>query len=226
MDDISTEGNGFTTPIDSYNLRLNRSLSDFDRPHSFNGTIVYSIPVGQGRTFMSSMPRWADAVLGGWDIGSLLILQSGNPFSVSSQRATVAISGVGNSYAQYNGTDRTIGSVQETGNGVYFFTPAQISAFTYPAAFQYGSAGRNVFRNPPFYEVDASLSKRFKITERLSFALRGEAYNLFNHPNFGLSSTNLNLNTPTTFGKFSSTLGTQVGGSSARTMQVVARMDF
>ena len=229
MDNISAEGNGFTTPIDSYNLRLNKALSDFDRPHSFNGTIVYSIPIGQGRTFLNNMPRWADSLIGGWDIGSLLILQSGNPFSVSSQRATVPISGTtpGNSYAQFTGTNPgNVGSVQELGSGVYYFTPAQIAEFMYPGAFQYGNAGRNVFRNPPFYEVDASLSKRFKITEKLSFSLRGEAYNLFNHPNFGFSSTNLNINTPASFGKFSSTLGTQVGGSSARTMQVVARMDF
>jgi hypothetical protein len=50
---------------------------------------------------------------------------------------------------------------------------------------------------------------------------------VFNHPNFGLSTTaNLNINTPSTFGKFSQTLGTQVGGSSARTMQMVLRYDF
>jgi hypothetical protein len=109
---------------------------------------------------------------------------------------------------------------------VYFFTPDEVKLFSYPAAFQIGNAGRNVFRNPPFYEVDASLSKAFHITENHKISLRGEAYNLFNHPNFGLASGNLNINTPATFGKFSSTLGTQVGGSSARLLQVSARYDF
>ncbi len=231
IDNVSNEGNGFTgvgsgIPIDSYNLRLNRALSDYDRPHSVNSTAVYSIPIGQGRTYFGHMPRWADSLLGGWDIGSLIILQSGNPFSVSSQRATSPVSGVNNTYANYNGTDVSIGGVNKLGDGVYFFTPAQVAQFVYPGAFQIGNAGRNIFRNPAFYEVDASLSKRFKITERQSVSLRGEAYNLFNHPNFGLSSTNLNINTPTTFGKFSSTLGTQVGGSSARLLQVSARYEF
>lgn len=231
IDNSSAEGNGFTAPIDSYNLGLNRALSDFDRTHSVNATVIYSLPIGRGRTYFSNMPRWSDFVLGGWDIGSLIIAQSGQPFSVSSQRATYTTSGtataLGNSYANYSGTDVGIGGVQKRGDGVYFFTPdQQMNSFSYPGAFQIGSAGRNIFRNPAFYEVDASLSKSFAITERHKVSLRGEAYNLFNHPNFGLSSTNLNINNLSTFGKYSSTLGTQVGGSSARLMQVSARYDF
>jgi hypothetical protein len=236
MDNISAEGNGFTTPIDSYNVRLNRALSDFDRPHSFNGTVVYSLPIGKGRAFLGNLPRWADSLIGGWNLGSIVIMQSGQPFSILSTRTTLPVSGVGYTYLNYSGTDRSIGSIQKLGNGVFYFTPAQIAQFSFPAAFQLGNSGRNVFRNPAFYETDISLSKSFKITERQSISLRGEAYNLFNHPNFGftgnsatnaaLASANLNLTNPASFGKFSTTLGTQPGTTSARTMQIVARYDF
>lgn len=236
IDNVSNEGNGFVgpatsaagsgIPIDSYNLGLNRSLSDFDRPHSVNATAIYFIPFGRNRNFFSNMPRWADAVFGGWDIGSLFILQSGQPFSIYSQRATFTTSGVTNSYANYIGTDTSLGGVQRRGDGVYYISPDQVNQFSYPSAFQIGNSGRNIFRNPAFYEVDASLSKSFNITERQKISLRGEAYNLLNHPNFGLSGNNLNVNTPTTFGKYSATLGTQVGGSSARLMQVSARYEF
>jgi hypothetical protein len=237
MDNISAEGNGFTTPIDTFNLRLNRALSDFDRPHSLNMYGTYDFPLGRGRRFGANWPRFLDTLAGGWQLGGLWVLQSGQPFSVSSQRATTAISGVGNSYAQYSGTDRSIGSVDKLGNGVFFFTPAQIAQFGFPDAGQIGNAGRNVFRNPIFDEVDASLGKRFKITERQAVTFRAEAYNLFNHPNFGFASAQLNINNivttggsinmaKTTFGKFTQTLGTQVGGSSARTMQMALRYDF
>ena len=188
IDNISAEGNGFSTPIDNYNLKLNRALSDYDRPFSFNATAVYTLPIGKGQRFGSSMPKLVNTFVGGWDVSALLIDQSGQPFSISSQRSTAPVSGStpGNTYAQYNATDYSIGSVQKTGSGVYFFTPAQIAQFTYPSAFQIGNSGRNVFRNPSFNEVDTTLSKSFRITERHKLQFRAEAYNLFNHPELRL----------------------------------------
>ena len=226
IDNISAEGNGFTTPIDSYNLSLNRARSDFDRPHSLNVSMFYTIPFGKGQRFGGNMPRLLDTAIGGWQVGALQIAQSGQPFSVSSQRATVAVSGVGNTYANYAGTDRTIGNVTRRGDGVYFFTPDQVAQFSYPDAFQIGNSGRNVFRNPGFIETDASLVKKFRITENHNVQFRAEAYNLFNHPNFGFAAANLNINTPTSFGKFSQTLGTQTSSGSSRTLQLAMRYDF
>ncbi len=237
MDNASAEGNGFTTQtstpplstaIDNYNLRLNRALSDFDRPHSFNLSAFYTLPFGRGKRFGSSMPRWLDTAVGNWQIGALQIAQSGQPFSVHSQRLTVPVSGNPNvgGYANYASTDRSIGSVQRRGDGVYFFTPEEAARFTYPNAFEIGTAGRNVFRNPAFFETDASLVKRFAITERHQVQFRAEAYNLFNHPNFGFTSSNLNLNNPATFGKFSQTIGTQTSSGSARTLQLALRYEF
>ena len=48
-----------------------------------------------------------------------------------------------------------------------------------------GTSGRNAFRGPRFFNVDATLSKRFKVTETAGATFRLEAYNLFNNPNFG-----------------------------------------
>jgi len=226
LDNISAEGNGFTTPIDSYNLGLNKARSDFDRPHSLNVTAFYTIPFGKGQRFGGNMPRIVDTLVGGWQVGALEIAQSGQPFSVSSQRATTAVSGVGTSYANYTGTDRNIGAVNRQGNGVFYFTPDQIAQFTFPDAFQIGNSGRNVFRNPVFIETDASLVKKFRITENHAVSFRAEAYNLFNHTNFGFSAANLNITTPASFGKFSQTLGTQTSSGSSRTMQLALRYDF
>ena len=226
IDNISAEGNGFTTPIDTFNLKLNRARSDFDRRHSFNATAVYDIPFGKGKKFGTNMPRVADTIFGGWEIGSLWIVQQGQPFSVSSQRATTAVSGVGNSFAQFTGTDRNIGAVDYRGNGPFFFSQPQVDSFSFPAAGEIGNAGRNVFRNPNFFAFDASLVKKFRITEKHTVSFRAEAYNTLNHTNFGLAVGNLNINTPATFGKFSQTVGTQTSASSARTMQMVLRYEF
>lgn len=228
LDNISIEGNGFTTPIDNFNLRINKGLADFDRPHSFNLSGIYTFPLGNGKKFGTNMPRLLDTAIGGWQLGFLQIAQSGQPFSVNSQRLTVAVSGVpaAGAYDNYGGS--LSGSVDRRGNGVFYFTPDQVAQFSFPGAGEIGNAGRNIFRNPSFYETDASLVKNFAIWEQHKLSFRAEAYNVFNHPNFGLAAANLNVNNIPggTFGKFSQTLGTQVGGSSARTLQLGLRYDF
>ena len=215
MDNISSDGNGFTSPIDNFNLVLNRARSDSDRPHVFNGSLIYTLPIGRDKFLGRQMPVWADRVLGGWDMGSIILWESGALFTVSSNRATAAIPG--NTWANYTG-DRGIGTVQERGDGVYYFNSAQIASFSFPGAGEIGTSGRNAFRGPMYYNVDLSLVKRFRIKERQAINFRWESYNLFNHPTFGGLSTN--LTTPATFGKFSGLIG------NPRIMQVALRYDF
>ena len=71
------------------------------------------------------------------------------------------------------------------------------SAFAVPPAGQFGNAGRNILRGPAFAQFDASLHKDFRVTERRKITVGVEAYNLFNHPNFGVPS---NTQSPLTFG--------------------------
>ena len=145
------------------------------------------------------------------------------PFSISSQRTTGLSANI-NTYATYSGTDYHLGDIDRRGNGVYYFSPDQVAKFGFPVAGTFGNSGRNVFTGPRFFNVDFSLVKSFKITERQGFNIRIEAYNLFNNPNFALPGTN--LNTISTFGKISSTLGSQNNSNSVRVMQVSLRYDF
>lgn len=221
IDNISVDANGFTSPLDNFNLGLNRARSDADHPHSMNWSVIYSLPWGRGKRFGNGLPRWADSLTGGWEIGVLGVWQSGNVFSVSSGRATGPYYNV-NTLANYTG-DRNIGSVSTQGNGVFYFTPDQIAAFSYPAAGTVGSSGRNAFRGPKFFDSDASLVKRFKITERNSVTFRAEAYNLFNNVNFASPLTpgqSTALLTSGTFGKISTDY------NPARVMQLALRYDF
>ena len=216
IDNSSVDGSGLTSPIDSYNLQLNRSLSDIDRPHTFNWTASYLIPIGRDKLIFGGMPKWADRLVGGWEIGSLGVWTSGPTMTVSSGLSTGPTTN--NTWSNFSGSDRGIGGVQRVGAGVRFFTTEQVALFSAPQAGFIGSSGRNAFRGPAFFNTDMSLVKRFRVLEGWSFTLRGDAYNLVNNVNF--DTPGLNLQTPQAFGVISGTVG------NARLLQVGLRMDF
>lgn len=233
IDNISVDANGFTSPIDNTNVRLNRALSDADHRNSFNMSFIYTLPVGTGKMLGRSMPKWLDTLVGGWDVGSLLIAQDGVPFTVSSLRSTFvgSCSATGtcvNSWADFAGGPHDIGEPRyvvdpKTGKtNVFLFTPAQAALFTFPAAGTVGTSGRNGFRGPKYFDVDMSLVKRFKVTERQSFTFRAEAYNALNNPNW--TNPSVSLNSSSTFGQIGGTTGP--AGTSNRTMQLSLRYDF
>jgi hypothetical protein len=234
IDNISVDGNGFTSMIDNFNPASNRANGDADHRHSFNASTSYILPFGKGLRWASGAPRWLDTIIGGWEVGSLIVMQDGPVFTVLSQRQTVHTTGNSSTtpftFANYSG-DKHVTSVHYTPNGVFLFTPADFANFSFPAAGEIGNSGRNSFRGARFFNVDSSLVKHFKITEKQQLTFRAEAYNLLNNPNFGLVTTgtttnNVNLDQPATFGKFSQTLGEQNNSNSARTLQLTLRYDF
>jgi len=158
-------GEGFQfgqRPIDSFNVRLSRSRSDFDRTHVVSGSLIYTLPIGKDRRLGGNWPRWLDSVAGGWDMGVLGIWESGQAFSVSSGRQTA---GDLTGFAHYTG-DRNIGRLDRRGDSVYWFSPEEIRRFSFPAAGEFGSSGRNTFHGPRFFNIDLSLVKRFRLAER------------------------------------------------------------
>lgn len=217
MDNVSAEGNGFTDTIDNFNLNLNKARADFDRPHVFNLQGVYTLPIGHGHMFGATMPRWANTIIGGWDLGGLAVWESGSPMTASSGRYTALSYGV-TSWDNYSGTDRSIGSISRRGDGVYYIDPTLISQFNFPGVADFGNAGRNTFRGPRFFNVDASLVKSFSITEHKRLVFRAEAYNLFNNVDF--ANPSLAISTPATFGKISSVV------NNPRILQGALRFDW
>jgi hypothetical protein len=173
IDNGSTDGNGFTAPVDNFNLVNNRGRGDADRPHVLNMFGSYNLPFGRGRRFLNDTPVVIDRIIGGWEIGGLAVVQSGSVFSVTSGRRTTG--STLNTYANFTG-DRTLGSVQKVGNGVIFFTPAQVEQFTFPGAGEIGNSGRNAFRGPSFFNMDLSAVKRIPVLtdRRVAFTFRAE----------------------------------------------------
>ncbi len=214
LDNISSDGGGFDIPIDSLNTHLNKGRSDADRPHVFSTTATYAMPT-PAKTWLRDAPGWFKQILSGWNVGFLSLWESGAPFTISSGRQT-ANAGV-DSWADYTG-DRNIGSLIRASNGVYYFYAEQIKAFTFPTAGDIGTSGRNTFRGPHYFKIDASVVKSFRVKESQKVVLRVDGFNVFNNTNFALPTAN--LSSPNTFGSISSTVG------NPRTLQVALRFTF
>ncbi len=231
IDNNSSDGGGNTGPLDNYNMRLMRARSDADRPHTFNWSAAYTLPFGRGKRFGGNMPDWMDRIVAGWEIGSLGIITSGQPLSISSGIFTgpnvtdfgPLASNLG-ALADYNGKDRSIGKIERFGGGVRFFTPEQIALFSVPAPGSIGNSGRNTFRGPGYFSTDMSVVKRFRLREKMFVTFRAEAYNLLNTVNFVAPS--VNLQTPQTFGIISATPVGAANQSGGRILQGALRFDF
>jgi len=158
-----------------FDRKGSRGRSDFDVRHNSMANAVYQLP-GSGR------------LLDGWQISAVVAVRSGPPFTpvlsfdnadVQSLLTAERPNLVGNPYAGAcpNGAKVGIPSC--------WFNP---SAFAVPPATEFGNAGRNSLLGPGFAQFDPALHKDFAFNEQRKFSVGVESYNLFNHPNFGVTS--------------------------------------
>jgi hypothetical protein len=205
-----------STPFDLRDRNLNYTWSDFDRRHVFQGTYTYDLPFGKGRTFFSKMPAVLEHVFGGWETAGTVLWMSGRPFTVYSGINTV--SNVVQSTADCNGCSRNSGTlVLETGRN-FWFDQATRSQFSAPAPGSIGNTGRNFFLAPNYFQWDASLAKKFRITERVAFDLRFDARNVLNNPSFDNPTAVI---TSVLFGRINDSVT-----NNARRMQVSGKLSF
>jgi len=165
-------------PQDPRNLRAERGNSIIDLRHRLTASYLWELPFGKGRSFMNR-GGIADFALGGWQMNGIFVTQTGQPFSPVLQTSTT------------NGT----GSRPDVRSAVTYprtlqrwFDP---SAFATPAQYTYGNASRNSLFGPGRTNWDASLFKNFVIREQIRFEFRAEAFNILNHPQFGLPNQNI-----------------------------------
>ncbi len=188
---------------DSTNIFSSVGSSDFDARHRFVVNAIYDLPFKSNR------------IVSGWSIAPIISLQSGNPFNITSSSNT--ITGVAGTVR----ADLKPGStVQVTGNplGNWFADP---SVFVAPPAGQLGTFGRNSFVGPGFEDIDLSLIKNTKITERMNVQFRTDVFNFLNHPNYGQPSG--------TIGSVGTIINTRfpTGDSgSSRQMQLALKLQF
>jgi len=212
--DSSFDQNGGTTlPIDSYNLFRERSYAPLDVPHVFNFNYAYELPFGANKRWLNQKGpvNW---VLGGWQFNGILTKRSGFPTDIRSARIAAA----NQMYATLNVPDRVSGvsmylpnaSVDGYFNPAAFVDPQQVRNTKGTLITLFGNSARRVARGPGSTNLDFSLFKNFRPTERLNVQFRAEAFNLSNTPTFRLPSAStqgLTIGNPA-FGKLGSSSAT------------------
>ena len=243
--------------LDNQNPHLDYGRADFDQTHVFNLNAVYDLPFGHGKSFFNNSGGAFDRLVGGWQLGGILRINTGTPLTIVDPRGTLNRAGrSANQTAVTNLTNAQIsdliGIFNQNGT-VYYINPSVIgpdgrgaAAFgqaPFPGEVffdngpgQSGTLARSTINGPLFTELDMSLTKSIRLTERMRFQIRADAFNVLNHTNFltgvltpglglgGTSNTIFNVNSPT-FGQITS--ANTIGGSGLnRVIQVAGRFEF
>lgn len=236
--------------IPTFRRDLDRSVSAFDRPHSFTGAAQYELPFGTGKPFLSApdstLGKIAKAIFGDFQINTLISARSGLPDTITisgistlsqSQPRPSVIPGAQFVTGISAGPNGTVRYFQAPGTTGFAFTPVgplyvgSGTGRTQVLPFTLGTLGRNTLRGPGYFNVDLSIIRRFRITERLRFDFRVEAFNLFNTVNYLFdpagSTTNLPVQVVNNQAVFvAPTFGLIDRAFPARRLQIVGRIEF
>jgi hypothetical protein len=161
---------------------LNYGLNGFNRTHNFVVSALAELPFGKGKKWAGDASGVTDALIGGWQFNTNVFVQSGLPFDVQYAGAG-ADRDVGPNRADLVGDPSGPGTKDQW----YNTTPIgqSGSAFGRPAAGTFGNMERNSLTGPGYWDVDASLFKRFHTGRGTNLEFRIEVVNLFNHVNLG-----------------------------------------
>jgi hypothetical protein len=174
IDDASDRFDG--SFVNSFNPAANRASSNFDERHVLNFGYDWNIPFFKSGGITHT-------ILGGWEYSGVTSFNTGSPFSVTysdvSDNAGVA-NGIGSASRPDLVGDPNSSFAQNPQQGLrqQFYNPA---AFAVPTALTFGTAGRNILRNPNHLNFDMALFKNFQIRESMNLEFRAEAFNVFNH---------------------------------------------
>ena len=197
-DEISLSAQGVALQ-NSYDVRGNRGLSDFNATHRAVVNATYELPFH------------GNAFLDGWQVAVIVQAQSGNPINIVTSNSTV------------NGVPNTLrpdvtGPVRITGTVEQWFDTS-----TFVEVDGFGNLPRNVIIGPRFDNTDIALIKHVAVGRQSRVQVRIECFNLFNHPNFSQPGTV--VGTPS-FGRITSTRFPTGESGSARQVQFAVKVGF
>ena len=206
---------------DGYNILGDYGPSELDVRHNLSANGSYTVPFGHGQTFGNHTNKALDLIAGGWTLSSSVIAFSGLPVSITSNNNsnTGTYTSRANHYrnlrilnrslGHWFGTDPSATPCAGPDNGTCAYGPELPNTF--------GTAANGTERAPGYEQIDSSLFKDFRITERHVIGFRADAYNVFNfvsydNPNSSVNSSN--------FGQINSSK------SGPRTIQLQAHYTF
>jgi outer membrane receptor protein involved in Fe transport len=218
LDDLSSNWVAFL-PQDSAHPLLEHASGDEDIRHRFTFSVTYTLPEKKTRS----------QLLEGWQLNTIITMQSGQPWNVNDQSNNFSLNGEASDRWDFFGKPSDFKSIGPNGIPCFGLGPnspcpgaipqacltaaasvgpmatATLTGVGLPPAFagptgycymvgssvlipnaagQFGTMGRNIFRDTGFHNVDLSVSKTFKFGERARAQFRIETFNIFNHPNY------------------------------------------
>ena len=209
--------NGFAT----WDKRATKGRDDSIRQQQIVVYGLYQLPFGQNQMFLNKN-RIVNAIIGGIQISPVINYSSGLPFTLNPGSCPGTN---GTSAPCYANGDAHFFHPHITGfagGNLSFYDQPQAGIFTTPGLDQIGNTGRNSVFGPHFFTADMSLQKDFSVREHLTAQLRMNAYNAFNHINFGNPGGNVNQSNPGTIGA-----GAGINGySNPRQLEFSGRLQF
>lgn len=197
-------------PQNNYDLAAERGNSDFDIRQRLSWSFTYEVPA------IRSLPK---LLAKGWQVGGILTLQTGQPFSVLTGKG-LSGTGLGNDRPDLVG-DPNAGphTVQE-----WFNT----AAFADNQPLTFGDAGRNIVVGPGYRDFDFSVLKNMMLGEKANAQFRAEFFNVTNHPSFALPA---NISAAPNFGTLFTTPDAAqnnvgLGSGGPRLIQFALKLSF
>ena len=240
--DYNSQSSQGVTLQDSFNLRGDRGLSDFDARHRFVINGLYELPFHKNQ------------LVDGWQLSFITQSQTGNPVTLLAGNAGAIAGGAPSANANsltglatlrpdVGAPITVVGTPAPTGIGVQWFPnlvcdprpggscPAGSVAIL-PVAFvsgktiyHFGNFGRNTVIGPSFNNTDFSVIKRTKIGENQLIEFRAEFFDLFNHANFGQPGRVAQVGS-TSFGVITNTRFPTGDSGSSRQIQFALKYKF
>src|SRR5712672_2165030 len=153
--------------------------ASFDVRHVAVINATYDLPFG--RSDAAHGRRWAEWLIGNWQLSGIQTLQSGLPFTPQLSY-NPSNDGDTRNPVRPSVNPNFTGEIIQGGPNRYF----NPDAFVQPLPGTYGNVGRSTLQGPRLVETDLSLTKRFSFSERWNMKFRYEFFNVFNHTNFNV----------------------------------------
>ena len=193
----------FQTPAVFGGERQDRAVSLYDRTHVAAFTYVYVLP------FFKEQRGAVGHILGGFELSGITTFESGQPFTIVNGLDGDGIGGAGTDRPNLNPNGqpgvRAVPVVNAQGSITGYVNPDNGNAAIDPGTARFvanpaftfglpgsvprvGTLGRNTQRSPGINNWDFNVLKRTKVRENISFELRAEFFNIFNHPQYGIAA--------------------------------------
>jgi hypothetical protein len=167
---------------------------DQNRNHVWVTNILYELPFGKGKKYMTDANTLTDYVIGGWRLTTTTNWSGGLPWTPSynncNQDEDVGVCRPDRASGSF-----ALGVKRDSSGNLTWFTPIPTmgvggsgGGFSRPAAGTLGNIGFDSFRGPHLFTSNLSLAKNFRITERFKAEFRMDANNIFNHPVMGFNA--------------------------------------